>query len=327
MEKQKKMNNDKSEYYTEEDLKRMGYSDKFLPKTIAMMPPISMKTPIFTPVNKNLLKKTEDNEFQNRSIVIENFYSYNMKIMGPYLNMSQDFKIWAWLLKIRDQQKSNKIEMSIYDFAEILGHKRRSVNKALKMAIDNSLSRLMRQHIQWTKTGETKIQRANLLNYAEIDPLGDDNNIKVEFNPQFYSLYSDKFIYYMNLEFYDKIKGEIAKALWSFYESNSGFNQFKNSNIKIRLRLSSTEKEQNRQIKEAHETLKELQYLNNYEIKGRGEKQVIIIHRNPDFEKLTAPKIMEYEETMSIKLLNSDLFIEDFDIFDDENSELNKDFE
>lgn len=311
------MNNQEIEYYTDEELKRMGYSNKFLPKNIAMMPPISMKTPIFTPVNKNLLKKMDDNEFQVRSIIIENFYSYNMKITGPYLNMSQDFKIWAWLLKIRDQQKTNNLEMSIYDFAEILGHKRRSVNKALKMAIDNSLSRLMRQHISWSKTGETKIQRANLLNYAEIDPLGDDNNIKVEFNPQFYNLYSDEFIYYMNLEFYDSIKGEVAKALWSFYESNSGFNQFKNSNIKIRLRLYSTEKEQNRQIREAHEILKELRYLDDYEIKGRGDKQLIVIKRNPKFKEIIFNKTEEIEESIPLKLLNSDLFVEDFDIFDD----------
>ena len=59
-------------------------------------------------------------------------------------------------IKLRDQKKSNNIEISALDFAEILGYKKRSVNKNVKLAIDNSLSRLMRQHIQWTKNGETK---------------------------------------------------------------------------------------------------------------------------------------------------------------------------
>ena len=206
--------------------KMKGFSEIHLPKNVAMMPPITMKCPIFTPVNKSFLKKTDEGEFLNRKIVLENFYAYNIEISGPYLNMSQDFKIWAWLLKIRDQNKSDELEISAYDFSEILGYNRRSVNRNVKRMIDNSLSRLMRQHISWTKKGETKLQRANLLNYAEIDVEGKDNMIRVEFNSKLYNLYTDEFIYYMDLVFYDEIKGEVAKALWSFYESNSGFIHF-----------------------------------------------------------------------------------------------------
>jgi hypothetical protein len=266
-----------------EDFK--GFSDKHLPKNVAMMPPISMKCPIFTPVNKSFLKKTDENEFLTRKISLENFYSYTIEIVGPYLNMSQDFKIWAWLLKLRDQQKSDELTISAYDFAEILGYKRRSVNKNVKRTIDSSLSRLMRQHISWTQKGETKLQRANLLNYAELDVEGSDNIITVEFNSKLYTLYSDKFIYYMDLVFYDEIKGEVAKALWSFYESNQGFSHFNKTNIKKRLMLSSTEKEQNRQIKEAHKNLIEIGYLEEVNIKGKGEKIVYEIGRNKEFKK------------------------------------------
>jgi hypothetical protein len=262
-----------------------GFSDIHLPKNVAMMPPITMKCPIFTPVNKSFLKKTDENEFLTRKITLENFYSYNIEISGPYLNMSQDFKIWAWLLKIRDQQKSDELEISAYDFAEILGHNRRSVNKNVKRTIDNSLSRLMRQHISWTKKGETKLQRANLLNYAELDVDGKDNMIRVEFNSKLYTLYTDKFIYYMDLAFYDEIKGEVAKALWSFYESNSGFRTFNKSNLKKRLMLNSTAKEQNRQIKDAHKILIDIGYLDDVESKGAGEKTIYDIQRNKNFKK------------------------------------------
>jgi len=262
-----------------------GFSSIHLPKNVAMMPPITMKCPIFTPVNKSFLKKNEDNEFVTRKITLENFYSYNIEISGPYLNMSQDFKIWAWLLKIRDQQKSDDLKISAYDFAEILGHNRRSVNKNVKRTIDNSLSRLMRQHISWTQKNETKIQRANLLNYAELDVEGKDHMIRVEFNSKLYSLYSDEFIYYMDLVFYDEIKGEVAKALWSFYESNSGFALFNRSNLKKRLMLNSTEKEQNRQIKDAHSILIEIGYLQEVNLKGSGERTVYEIIRNNNFKK------------------------------------------
>lgn len=262
-----------------------GFSEIHLPKNVAMMPPISMKCPIFTPVNKSVLKKTEENEFVTRKITLENFYSYNIEISGPYLNMSQDFKIWAWLLKLRDQQKSDELTISAYDFAEILGYKRRSVNKNVKRTIDNSLSRLMRQHISWTKNGETKLQRANLLNYAELDVEGADNIIHVEFNSKLYTLYTDKFIYYMDLMFYDEIKGEVAKALWSFYESNQGFDHFNKANLKRRLMLTSSEKEQNRQIKDAHQNLIDVGYLEEINIKGRGDKTIYEIQRNKEFKK------------------------------------------
>lgn len=274
---------------------KKGFSNKKLPNNVAMMPPITMKCPIFTPVNKSFLKKTEDNEFLTRKIVLEKFYSYNIQISGPFLNMSQDFKIWAWLLKIRDQRKTNNIEISATDFAEILGYKKRSVNKNVKIAIDNSLSRLMRQHISWTQTGETKLHRANLLNYAELDIEGTDNNIKVEFNSKLYTLYSDKFIYYMDLAFYDDIKGEVAKALWSFYESNQGFIDFNKYNLKKRLMLNSTEKEQNRQIKEAHNNLIEAGYLNAFEIKGKGEKTMYTIERNKSFKTRSLDNEFEKE--------------------------------
>lgn len=278
----------------QEIIVKKGFSNKELPNNVAMMPPITMKCPIFTPVNKSLLKKNDENEFVTRKIILENFYSYNIQITGPYLNMSQDFKIWAWLLKLRDQKKSNNIEISALDFAEILGYKKRSVNKNVKLAIDNSLSRLMRQHIQWTKNGETKSYRANLLNYAELDIEGSDNTIKVEFNSKLYTLYSDEFIYYMDLAFYDDIKGEVAKALWSFYESNQGFKLFNKSNLKKRLMLNSAEKEQNRQIKEAHNNLIDSGYLTAVTIKGNGEKTTYEIKRNKDFKNRTLD--LEFEK-------------------------------
>lgn len=268
-----------------EESKDKGLTGNKLPKNVAMMPPISMKCPIFTPVNKSFLKKTDENEFIMRTIKLENFYTYDIEISGPYLNMSQDFKIWAWLLKLRDQKNKDELEISAYDFAEILGYKRRSVNKNVKRAIDSSLSRLMRQHISWTKKGETKLKRANLLNYAELDVEGDDNRIKVEFNSKLYTLYSDEFIYYMDLIFYDQIKGEVAKALWSFYESNQGFGHFTKENIKKRLMLNSSEKEQSRQIKEAHQNLIESGYLVDFDIKGRGEKAIYEIIRDDNFKK------------------------------------------
>lgn len=278
----------------QEIIVKKGFSNKELPNNVAMMPPITMKCPIFTPVNKNLLKKNDENEFITRKIILENFYSYNIQITGPYLNMSQDFKIWAWLLKLRDQKKSNNIEISALDFAEILGYKKRSVNKNVKLAIDNSLSRLMRQHIQWTKNGETKSYRANLLNYAELDIEGSDNTIKVEFNSKLYTLYSDEFIYYMDLAFYDDIKGEVAKALWSFYESNQGFKLFNKSNLKKRLMLNSADKEQNRQIKEAHNNLISAGYLTSVIVKGNGDKTIYEIQRNKDFK--TRSLDLEFEK-------------------------------
>lgn len=278
----------------QEIIVKKGFSNKELPNSVAMMPPITMKCPIFTPVNKSLLKKNEENEFISRKIILENFYSYNIQITGPYLNMSQDFKIWAWLLKLRDQKKSNNVEISALDFAEILGYKKRSVNKNVKLAIDNSLSRLMRQHIQWTKNGETKSYRANLLNYAELDIEGSDNTIKVEFNSKLYTLYSDEFIYYMDLAFYDDIKGEVAKALWSFYESNQGFKLFNKSNLKKRLMLNSSEKEQNRQIKEAHNNLIDSGYLTGITVKGSGDKTTYEIKRNKDFKNRTLD--LEFEK-------------------------------
>jgi hypothetical protein len=280
---------------SQEIIIKKGFSKKELPKSVAMMPPITMKCPIFTPVNKSFLKKNEDNEFLTRKINLENFYSYNIQISGPFLNMSQDFKIWAWLLKIRDQRKSNNIEISATDFAEILGYKKRSVNRNVKLAIDNSLSRLMRQHISWTNNGETKLHRANLLNYAELDIEGFDNNIKVEFNSKLYTLYSDKFIYYMDLAFYDDIKGEVAKALWSFYESNQGFKTFNKTNLKKRLMLNSSEKEQNRQIKEAHKNLIDAGYLNSFTIEGKGEKIRYQIERIKNFNNKSSDNEFEKE--------------------------------
>lgn len=277
-------NNNNNKIKKEEKKKVNGFSDIYLPKNVAMMPPITMKCPIFTPVNKSFLKKTEDNDFLTRKIRLENFYSYDIEISGPYLNMSQDFKIWAWLLKLRDIQKSDDLEISAYDFAEILGHNRRSVNRNVKRTIDNSLSRLMRQHISWTQKGGTKMKRANLLNYAELDVEGSDNLIKVEFNSKLYSLYTDEFIYYMDLVFYDEIKGEVAKALWSFYESNSKFKSFNRTNLKKRLMLNSTQKEQNRQIKDAHKTLIEIGYLEEVNVKGIGEKSIYEIKRNLKFK-------------------------------------------
>ena len=260
--------------------KEFGLQNKYLPKNIAPIPVFFIKSPFFTPSSKNSNRIKE-----LRKIELNKFYGYEtIKLTGVSLNLNLDFKILAGLLKVRDDIDNNYVSISILDFAELIGHKRNSISKTTKKAIEESFNRLLSQTVSFTaKNSDDHIQKVsmfNIINNIDID--FDAGNIDIDFNEKIINVYQkDKYVQYVNMETFNNIKGEVAKALWLFYEANSKFTKFKISNLEKRLVLKQTKKKEiNRQIKKGHEELKNKGYITSYSSDSKTKEYKILRHKN-----------------------------------------------
>lgn len=260
--------------------KDFGLQSKYLPKNISPIPVFFIKSPFFTPSSKNTNRLQEV-----RKIKYKNYYGYEtVKISGLALNLNLDFKIFSTILKLRDESDENYISIDLIDFAELLGNKRKSVSKSTKNALEESFNRLLSQNVSFIKKddeGDTKkLLMHNILN--EISICFETNEVEIEFNDKVKDIYEkDKYVQFVNMDTFKTIKGEVAKALWLFYEANSKFTSFPVENIKKRLILLQKEtKEINRQIKKAHDELLSMGYLSKYEIIKRSTEYKILRHKN-----------------------------------------------
>lgn len=260
-------------------IKEVGLQEKHLPKNIYPIPVFFIKSPFFTPTsrNKNRLKEV-------RNISYENYYGYSkIKLSGLALNLSLDFKIFAALLKLRDSVDVNYVSIDLLEFCELIGHDKRNVSNSTKIAIEESFNRIVSQNIRFMKKDDNgdinKFSVSNIINDISISY--ETREVEIDFNNNIKFVFdNDKYVQYVNMDTYSSIKGEVAKALWLFYEANSKFTSFKIANIEKRLSLVQKEKKEvNRQIKKAHEELLSHGYLEKYDIINKNEYK-ILRHKN-----------------------------------------------
>lgn len=252
-------------------LKSFGLQEKYLSKNIMAIPSFMAKMPVFTACSKN---KNRTSEY--RKIKIESYFGYkNVVIKGETLNASLDFKVFSGLMKVRDNAVDNadEISISLLDFCELIGYDRSKVGTTTKKAINQSFEKFISQSTSFVNN-EDDVSFASIINNIEIN----GKIITITYNKKLKYLYKkDRYVFYYDINYFNKIKTETAKCLWLMMETNSKFQKFKKLDVLKRLNLKQEKtKEINRLISKSLDELVKINYLTSFEI----DKDYITVRKN-----------------------------------------------
>jgi len=247
----------------------------YLPKNKSPISNLFLVAPLFTPCSRNI--KAED---KYREIRIEDQFGYSVEVLGPRLNMSVDFPIWSHFIRLVIESQSNEINMHYVDFAKILGYNRKNLGAVLKNRIRESIIRLSSQTIITEddhEDGEEKI--ISLLDSGVIKKK--TKEVSVVVNKEAIRLYKIDRFQLIDLEFYNNLQNEITKALFLYYENHGHIvYPLKLENIITRLNLvSKNDKEINRQIKNGHKNLVDVNYLSDFDYDKKNGSRYIHVKK------------------------------------------------
>jgi hypothetical protein len=248
----------------------------YLPKNKSPINNLFLVAPLFSPCSRNLKEGDKYREIQ-----ITDQFGYSVEIEGARLNMTIDFPIWSHIIRLVIEKETNKIVMNYVDFAKILGYNRKDLGKKLQDRIKSSLKRLHNQTIE--------LEDADEFGDDEIMGLLEGGTIKkrkkqvvILVNKKIIELYKNDRFKLIDLDFYNSLDNEMTKALYLYYENHGKVvYPLRLSDIRIRMNLvSKNEKEINRQIKLAHESLKEVGYLENFKYTIKNKEKYIEVKKS-----------------------------------------------
>lgn len=248
----------------------------YLPKNKSPINNLFLVAPLFSPCSRNLKEGDKYREIQ-----ITDQFGYSVEIEGARLNMTIDFPIWSHIIRLVIEKETNKIVMNYVDFAKILGYNRKDLGKKLQDRIKSSLKRLHNQTIE--------LEDADEFGDDEIMGLLEGGTIKkrkkqvvILVNKKIIELYKNDRFKLIDLDFYNSLDNEMTKALYLYYENHGKVvYPLRLSDIRIRMNLvSKNEKEINRQIKLAHESLKEVGYLEDFKYTIKNKEKYIEVKKS-----------------------------------------------
>jgi hypothetical protein len=220
---------------------------------------------IFVPAKKGVSRGIDN----FREIVINKSKSETITVTGPVLDMNKDFLIWATVLKEVDKQGSFKISLTENDFLHKIGYSVNNTNSNNKKKIEKRIENMMKVNVKIEI--DNKEKNRDCTYFINIFSTGswDRSSKKFTFsiNEDLFNAYSKIKWKALDLDYYQKIKTDYAKALFCFYESHSdNLIPIKRDKLLIRLGLDKYSRKNNayRKLKEAHELLKNIGFLKNY---------------------------------------------------------------
>lgn len=222
-----------------------------------------LQAPIFVPTRKG-----ESRGFDTyRKIVFKQSSKEEITIKGPLLDMSKDFPIWANVLKEVELSNSCKISIPENELLSKIGYSKSNINLKNKQLVEQKIENMLNVNIKIVLSGDEDCTLFfNIFSTAIWDRLAKE--FKFTLNQDLFDAYSKIRWKALDLDYYKHIKTEYAKALFCFYESHSdNIIPIKREKLFSRLGLEgySRNNNANRKLKEAHELLKEIGFLNSFE--------------------------------------------------------------
>jgi len=283
----------------EEIDKRTGELITLSPNENNTVQPVAlMRLGVFVPTLKSLKNSTKDatsrtdatEELSKLTLAKAEGYT-NIEILGPRLDMDNDFKTWVGIIHSFAKHKvtGNRVELSFVEFARLCGIPSSRSSKKLRERISPSLKRIAATTISFSsKKGEDAREYiTHLVQSALYDTRKD--LVVLEADPKLFELYQFDHKVLLQLKAINALKRrESAQALYTYIESlPQNPVPISLARLRARLNLRSPVFSQNQTVRRALEQLREIGYLDYTEFK-RGNTVYIQVHyRRP---KLKAPR-------------------------------------
>lgn len=214
-----------------------------------------------------------------------------VEIVGPRLDMDNDFKTWVGIIHSFASYKveGDKVQLPFVEFAKMCGIPSSRSSKRLRDRIGPSLRRIAGTVISFTANSKehSKEYVTHLVQSAYYDTAKDI--VILQADPRLFELYKFDHKVLLQLKAINVLKRrESAQAIYTFIESlPKNPAPISLARLRARLNLKSPVFSQNQTIRRAMEQLKDIGYLDYSEIQ-RGRSIYFQVHyRRP---KLKAPR-------------------------------------
>lgn len=224
-----------------------------------------LQAPIFVPAKKGISRGIDN----YREITVKRNSKEIITITGPLLDMNKDFPIWATVLKEVDRTGSYKIVIPENELLTKIGYSSNNVNLKNKKVVESKIENMMKVSVKIVLNDDP--DDPDCTYFINVFATGKWDRHRKTFN---FTINEDLFYAYrriswkaLDLDYYQNIKTDYAKALFCFYESHSDkMIPFKRENLLVRLGLEKYSRKNNayRKLKEAHEHLKDIGFLRSY---------------------------------------------------------------
>ncbi|MDF2785501.1 MAG: protein RepA [Pantoea eucrina] len=270
-----------------------------------VQPVALMRLGVFVPTlkslknsKKNTSSTTDATEELTRLSLAKAEGYEKVEIVGPRLDMDNDFKTWVGIIhsfaKHKDKVIGDKVQLSFVEFAKLCGIPSSRSSKQLRERISPSLKRIASTTISFSsKSGDdAKEYITHLVQSAFYDTKKDI--VILQADPKLFELYEFDHKVLLQLKAINALKRrESAQALYTYIESLP-----KNpvpislARLRERLNLRSPVFSQNQTVRRAMEQLKEIGYLDYSEVQ-KGRSVYFQVHNR--YPKLRAPKTEQLE--------------------------------
>lgn len=259
-----------------------------------VQPVALMRLGVFVPTlkstknsKKNTLSSTDASEELSRLSLAKAEGFDKVEIIGPRLDMDNDFKTWVGIIHSFAKHKviGDKVHLSFVEFAKLCGIPSSRSSKKLRERISPSLKRIAGTVISFASS--TKEYTTHLVQSAYYDTAKDI--VILQADPRLFELYQFDRKVLLQLQAINVLKRrESAQALYTYIESlPKNPAPISIARLRARLNLRSPVFSQNQTVRRAMEQLKEIGYLDYTEL-TRGRSVYFNVHyRRP---KLKAPK-------------------------------------
>ncbi len=263
-----------------------------------VQPVALMRLGVFVPTLKSLknskkdtLSRTDATEELTRLSLSKAEGFDKVEIVGPRLDMDNDFKTWVGIIHSFAKHKviGDKVQLPFVEFAKLCGIPSSRSSKKLRERISPSLKRIAGTVISFTsnKDDESKEYITHLVQSAFYDTKKDI--VMLQADPRLFELYQFDRKVLLQLKAINALKRrESAQALYTYIESlPKNPAPISLARMRARLNLKSPVFSQNQTVRRAMEQLKEIGYLDYTEVQ-RGRAVYFNVHyRRP---KLKAPR-------------------------------------
>ena len=297
-----------------------------------VQPVALMRLGVFVPTlkslknsKKNTMSVTDATEELSRLSLAKAEGFDKVEIVGPRLDMDNDFKTWVGIIHSFAKHKviGDKVQLPFVEFAKLCGIPSNRSSKKLRERISPSLKRIAGTVISFTANTKehSKEYVTHLVQSAYYDTAKDI--VILQADPRLFELYQFDRKVLLQLKAINVLKRrESAQAIYTFIESlpkNPAPVSMKR--LRERLRLKSRTAYQNHIVRKALEELKEINYLEYSEFKRGRSVYFSITKRNPSLvpDKLlktekagaTEPQIVSEEMISKISKLKDSGFTEE----------------
>ena len=249
-----------------------------------VQPVALMRLGVFVPTlkslknsKKNTSSTTDATEELTRLSLAKAEGYEKVEIVGPRLDMDNDFKTWAGIIQSfsRYPCKGDTVTLPFVDFVKMCGIPSSSSSAALRKRLDASLRRIATNTLSFEGNG--KAYHTHLVQSAYYDR--EKDIVRIQADPKLFELYNFDHKVLLQLRAISRLKRkESAQALYTYLESlPANPAPVSLARLRMRLNLASKTTTQNHVVRRAMEQLQEIGYLDYTEVK-RGRAVYFIIH-------------------------------------------------